>query len=68
MSETTKKKVTKKTTKKTETAETPVETKKDSGIVAKSAFYYKGKHFGKGDDLSTLEKSDIEFLTERGKI
>ena len=60
--------MSKKDEKKTETkTETKTESKK-SGPVAKSAFYYGGVHYKKGDDLSKMKKEDLEFVKEKGKV
>ena len=59
---------TEKVAPKTEKAEPKKAETKSSGKTAKSAFYYGGKHYKKGDDLSKMKKEDFDFVSKKGKV
>jgi len=49
------------------TKKAPAKTSSSSDKIAKSAFYFGGKHFKTGDVVD-LGKEDLSFLEEKGKL
>ena len=62
-----KKEEVEKTEEKKAVKKAPEKKESPSSSIAKSAFYFKGKHFKTGDVVD-LSKEDLSFLKEKGKL